>query len=142
MDWKPLLAYITGSVDQELLLRNEYLVTENRILRQQITGRVRLSDGERKTLAELGKRLGKQALKEVAGLVTPDTILAWHRQLIAKKYDGSEHRHAPGRPTISAELEALVVRLAQKTAPGATIALPVRWPTCGTPSATKRSGTS
>jgi putative transposase len=55
MAWKPLLAYITGSVDQELLLRNEYLVTENRILRQQITGRVRLSDGERKTLAELGK---------------------------------------------------------------------------------------
>jgi putative transposase len=114
MDWKPLLAYITGSVDQELLLRNEYLVTENRILRQQITGRVRLSDGERKTLAELGKQLGKQALNEMASLVTPDTILAWHRQLIAKKYDGSEHRHAPGRPTISAELEALVVRLAQE----------------------------
>ena len=45
MDWKHLLAYITGTVDQELLLRNEYLVTENRILRQQITGRVRLSDG-------------------------------------------------------------------------------------------------
>ena len=66
MDWKQLLAYITGSVDQELLLRNEYLVIENRILRQQIRGRVRLSDGERKTLANLGKRLGKHALKEVA----------------------------------------------------------------------------
>jgi hypothetical protein len=46
MDWKQLLAYMTGSVDQQLLLRNEYLVTENRILRQQITGRLRLSDGE------------------------------------------------------------------------------------------------
>src|SRR5437016_14100807 len=78
MPWKALLAYITGSVDQELLLRNEYLVTENRILRHQITGRVRLSDGERKTLAEIGKRLGKQALAEVANIVTPDTILAWH----------------------------------------------------------------
>ena len=66
MDWKILLAYITGSVDQELLLRNEYVVTENRILRQQITGRVRLSDGERKTLAEIGKRLGKKALEEVS----------------------------------------------------------------------------
>ena len=53
---------ITGSVDQELLLRNEYVVTENRILRQQITGRVRLSDGEHKTLAEIGNRLGKKAL--------------------------------------------------------------------------------
>jgi hypothetical protein len=53
MEWKKLLAYITGSVDQELLLRNEYLVTENRMLRQQIPGRVRLSDGERKTLAAI-----------------------------------------------------------------------------------------
>ena len=62
MDWKHLLAYITGTVDQALLLRNEYLVTENRILRNQITGRVRLTDGERKTLAEIGQKLGKQAL--------------------------------------------------------------------------------
>jgi hypothetical protein len=55
MGWKRLLAYITGTVDQELLLRNEYLVMENRMLRNQITGRVRLSDGERKALAEIGK---------------------------------------------------------------------------------------
>jgi putative transposase len=63
MDWTTLLAYITGTVDQELLLRNEYLVTENRFLRKQIKGRVHLSDGERKTLAELGKKLGKKALE-------------------------------------------------------------------------------
>jgi putative transposase len=63
MDWKQLLAYMTGSVNEELLLRNEYLVMENRILRNQITGRVRLTDAERKTLAEIGKKLGKQALK-------------------------------------------------------------------------------
>src|ERR671932_479947 len=68
MDWKHLLAYITGTVDQALLLRNEYLVTENRILRQQITGRVRLSDGERKTLVDSGQKLGKQALAEVASI--------------------------------------------------------------------------
>ena len=90
MDWKALLAYITGSVDQELLLRNEYLVNENRILRQQITGRIRLSDGERKTLAEIGKKLSKAALAEVASIVTPDTILAWHRKLVAQKFDGAE----------------------------------------------------
>jgi hypothetical protein len=69
MDWKCLLAYITGTVDQELLLRNEYLVTENRLLRKQIPGRVRLTDGERKTLAEIGKKLGKRALAEVAIIV-------------------------------------------------------------------------
>src|ERR687883_1485946 len=74
MDWKQLLAYITGTVDQELLLRNEYLVSENRILRSQIKGRVRLSDGERKTLAEIGYRLGKKALAGVATIVTSDTI--------------------------------------------------------------------
>jgi len=80
MNWKALLAYITGSVDQELLLRNEYLVTENRILRHQVTGRIRLSDGERKTLTEIGKKLSKQALAEVATIVKPETILAWHRK--------------------------------------------------------------
>src|SRR5882724_162202 len=114
MDWKQLLAYMTGSVDQELLLRNEYLVTENRILRKQLQGHVRLSDGERKTLAEIGKKLGKRALKEIATLVTPHTILAWHRTLIAQKFDGSQPRKTLGRPQVSKELEALVVRMAQE----------------------------
>jgi len=114
MDWKTLLAYITGTVDQELLLRNEYLVTENRILRNQIKGRVRLSDGERTTLANIGQKLGKQALEEVAKIVKPDTILGWHRKLVAQKSDGSAHRKTPGRPTVDPELEALVVRLAQE----------------------------
>src|SRR5499433_2270582 len=112
MDWKHLLAYITGTVDQELLLRNEYLVTENRILRNQVTGRMRLTDGERKALADIGQKLGKKALKEVATIVKPDTILAWHRKLVAQKFDGSKHRKAPGRPIIDHELEALVVRMA------------------------------
>ena len=114
MDWKHLLAYITGTVDQELLLRNAYLVTENRILRQQITGRLRLTDGERTTLAEIGHKLGKQALKEVATIVKPATLLAWHRKLVAQKFDGSTQRQSPGRPQIDPELEALVVRMAQE----------------------------
>ena len=59
MDWKTLLAYITGTVDQELLLRNEYLVTENRILRNQIKGRVRFSDGERKTRRRDRRKAGE-----------------------------------------------------------------------------------
>src|SRR6266850_4107810 len=114
MDWKQLLAYITGSVDQELLLRNEYLVAENRILRHQINGRVQLNDGERKTLAEIGKQLSKQALAEVATIVTPETILAWHRKLVAQKFDGSTQRKSLGRPRVDKELEDLVVRMAQE----------------------------
>ena len=54
IDWKAMLAYITGSVDQELLLRNEYLAAENRIFRNQLQGRLRLTDGERRILAEIG----------------------------------------------------------------------------------------
>ena len=59
MEWARMLAYITGTVDQELLLRNEYLATENRILRVQIKGRLLLSDAEKRTLAEIAYRLGR-----------------------------------------------------------------------------------
>jgi hypothetical protein len=115
MDWKTLLAYITGTVDQELLLRNEYLVTENRLLRNQIKGRVRLSDGERETLAEIGQKLGKRALEEVATIVKPATILAWHRKLVAQKFDGSTQRKSVGRPRVNKEIEDLVVHMAKDT---------------------------
>ena len=83
------MASITETVDQELLLRNAYLITENRIRRNQIKGRVQLSDGERRALAEIGQKLGKQALREVATIVKPDTILGWHRTLVAQKFNGS-----------------------------------------------------
>src|SRR4029453_10195295 len=109
MTWTTVLAYITGSVDQELLRRHEYLVTENRLLRKQIKGCVHLSDGKRKTLAEIGKRLGKQALEEVATIVKPETILAWHRKLAAQKFNGSQERQTLGRPRSDQELGVLVV---------------------------------
>ena len=67
MDWKTLLAYISGSVDEELLLRIEYLVAENRILRDQINGRLQLSDSERQTLAEIGTKLGKKVQERLGG---------------------------------------------------------------------------
>ena len=114
MDWKTMLAYISGSVDEELLLRNEYLVAENRILRNQIKGRLRLNDGERRTLAEIGQRLGNRALEAVANIVKPETVLGWHRRLVAKKFDGSKNRQYPGRPRIATDIEELVVRLAQE----------------------------
>lgn len=114
MDWKTLLASITGSVDEQLLLRIEYLVAENSIMRNQITGRLHLSDAKRTTLAELGKKLGKQALEEVAKVAKPDTILAWHRKLVAQKFDGSTQRKSRGRPRVDKELEDLVVRMAQE----------------------------
>ena len=75
MDLRRILAYATGSVDQEILLRNEYLAAENRILRAQIKGRLHLSDTDRRTLAEIAKRLGRKALEELSTIVQPDTLL-------------------------------------------------------------------
>jgi len=114
MDWMRMLAYITGTVDQELLLRNEYLAAENRILRAQIKGRLLLSDAEKKTLADIGYRLGRKALEDVSNTAKPDTILGWYRRHVARKFDGSKARRYPGRPRIAPELELLVVRMAKE----------------------------
>src|SRR6516225_423961 len=112
--WARLLAYVTGLVNQELLLQNEYLAAENRVLRGRLPARLRLSDPERCTLAEIGKRLGRKALEKVACVAKPETILAWYRRLIARKFDGSQHRSYPGRPRADAAVEALIVRMAQE----------------------------
>src|SRR5215472_9957785 len=71
-----------------------------------------LSDAERSTLAEIAKRLGRKALQEIARVAKPDTLLAWYRQLVAHKFDGSRRRGYPGRPRRSPEMERLVVRMA------------------------------
>jgi putative transposase len=70
-----LLAFITGMVDQQILLQNEYLATENRILRAHLPTRLRLTDPQRCTLAEIGKRLGRRALRQVACM--PSRTLSW-----------------------------------------------------------------
>ncbi len=102
MPWKKLLANVTGTIDEGLRLRNEYLVTENRILRSKLTGRIRLKDEERRELALIGKQLGKKALEAIATVVKPETILRWHAKLVAQKFDGSSYRRSPGRPPVSA----------------------------------------
>src|SRR5438445_13144619 len=112
--WSQLFAYVTGLVYQKLVLQNEYLIAENRILRAHLPARMRLSDPERSNLAEIGKRLGRAALQQVACVAKPDTILAWYRRLIARKFDSSKLRASPGRPRIAPELEALIVRFARE----------------------------
>jgi putative transposase len=89
------LAYVTGSVNQELLLQNEYLAAENRILKSKLPNRLRLPGPERITLSEIRKRLGRKAPQEVSCVAKLDTILAWYRRLIAQKFDGSQHRQYP-----------------------------------------------
>ena len=112
--WPHLLAYITGRVDKELMVRNEYLAAENRILRAKIKGRLQLSDGEKRTLAEIAHRLGRKALAEVAVAAKPDTILRWFRKLVARKFDGSACRQSVGRPRVEKPIKDLIVRMAQE----------------------------
>ena len=114
MDWARVLAYVTGTVDQELLARNEYLAAENRILKAQLKARLKLSDVERAMLGEIGHRLGRKALAEVATVARPDTILAWYRKLVARKFDGSKGRRGPGRPRVTRAVEELIVRMAEE----------------------------
>lgn len=92
----------------------EYLREENRVLREQLGDcRLRFNDDQRCRLAIRAKGLGRKVLMEIATLVTPATLLAWHRKLIAQKYDGSARRK-PGRPVTKKELAALVVRMAEE----------------------------
>jgi hypothetical protein len=115
MEWKQLLASITGPVDEELRLRNAYLAAENRILRNQIqTRRVLLTDTERQMLAAMGHTRGRQALAEVATLAKPDTILAWHRKFMDPQGVRAQPRQSVGRPRIAQALEDLVVHMARE----------------------------
>jgi hypothetical protein len=109
------LRICTGSLfEWELLLRNEYLAAENRILRGQIKGRLLLSEGEKETLAEIAHGLGRKALEDVAATAKPDTILGWYRKVLANKFDGSKFRKSWGRPRVDEETERLVVRMAKE----------------------------
>jgi putative transposase len=90
----------------------EYLQEENRVLREQLAPkRLRFTDDQRRRLAAKAQMLGRRVLREMATIVTPDTLLAWHRALIAKKYDGRARR-GPGRPQVLAQIRELIVRMA------------------------------
>jgi len=110
-----LLIAVSGWMNQQQLQLIDYLREENRVLREQLgPKRLRFNDDQRRRLAAKAKGLGRKLLREVATIVTPETLLAWHRRLIAQKYDGSGKR-ACVRPRRSLEIEDLVVRLAEET---------------------------
>jgi len=105
------LALVGGRVDEELLIRNEYMAMENRILKSKIQKPVQFKDSERIQLAKIGNRIGLKALKEISCIVKTETILKWFRKLVAKKFDGSSYRKTFGRPPISFELEHLIIQV-------------------------------
>ena len=98
----------------------EYLQEENRALREQLGGkRLKFTGRQRCRLAVKAKRVGRRGLFQIETLMTPDTLLWWYRQLIAKKYDGSKNR-SPGRPRTEADIEELVLLMARDNPAGAT----------------------
>jgi hypothetical protein len=125
MPWKRMLALVTGEIEESLLRKVEYLIEENRVLRNQIQKRILLTDAERSVLAEKAVALGR-LMADTVTIVKPATLLKWHRRLVAKKFDGSRFRKRAGRPPIEAEVEALVIKMAKKILPGAMTGLPVR----------------
>jgi putative transposase len=113
-----VLIAIAGWMNQHPLQMLDYLREENRVLREQLgPRRLRRNDDQRRRLAVRAKGLGRKLLAEVASIVTPETLLAWHRKLIAQKYDGRAQR-PPGRPRSAGEIEALVLRWAEENRDG------------------------
>src|SRR6058998_1663318 len=107
-----LLVTLAGWINRQQQHVIEYLVEENRVLEEQLKGRrLRLTDDQRRRLAARGRRLGRRVLRQVATIVTPDTILRWHRRLIARKWPFTPQR--PGRPGImKEETSSLILRMA------------------------------
>jgi putative transposase len=113
--WQMLLLILAGWINQQQQHAIEYLISENRILREKIgKKRLLLTDDQRRRLAVKGKVLRRKALARICGILTPDTILRWHRELIAKKWDYSKCRKNVGRPRIEKEVAELVVQMAKE----------------------------
>jgi putative transposase len=112
-----LIAMVTGWIQRHQQRVIIYLQEENRVLNAHLDGRrLRLTNTERRRLAALAHPLGRQRLKEIPTVATPDTLLCWYRRLIAQKFDGSHHRRHLGRPRVAEEIEQLVVRVAEENA--------------------------
>src|SRR5713101_423571 len=100
-----LLISLAGFLNQRQHDVIEYLHEENRVLREQLgSKRLRFNDGQRRRLAVRAKKLGWRLLHDLTTIVTPGTLLAWHRRLIARKYDGSKQRGS-GRPRTRDEIQ-------------------------------------
>ncbi len=113
--WQLLLLILAGWVNREQQEIIEYLRAESQILRESHgKKRIRLNDDQRRRLAIKGKILGRKILAEIASIVTPDTILRWHRQLVAEKWDYSHRRRRAGRPPTAPAIADLVLRMARE----------------------------
>lgn len=113
--WHLLTLYMAAELNREQQRAIEYLQTENQVLREKLgKKRILLNDDQRRRLAVKGKELGRKGLRELTTIVTPDTILRWHRELIARKWDYSNRKTKVGRPPTSVDTVELVLRMAHE----------------------------
>ena len=108
-----LLVCFAGCMNRRQQAVIEYLQEVVRVLQEQLGKRPRLTDDQRRRLAVKGKSVGRKGLLRFASIVTPDTLLAWHRRLIAKKYDGTASR-GPGRPPTAGDVKELILKMARE----------------------------
>ena len=114
--WQLLRLILAGWINRRQQDAVDYLLTENRVLREKL-GKKRIlpNDDQRRRLAVKGKILGRKMLEQLATIVTPDTILRWHRELVAKHWDYSDRRKAAGRAPVTPEIVELVLRIAKES---------------------------
>ena len=114
--WQLLLVILSGWVNRHQQQMIDFYVSQTKmLLESQGKKRILLNDDQRRLLAVKGKALGRKVLTELTTIVTPDTILRWHRELVAQKWDYSDRRKKkPGRPPLSDEVKQLVVRFAKE----------------------------
>lgn len=109
-----LLLMVSGWVHRHQLIVIEFLQAENRLLQERLRGRrIRVTDAERALLARKAKAVGRKALLELDTIAFPDTLLRWHRRLVAQKWNFARRRGA-GRPGIMRHISELIVRMAQE----------------------------
>src|ERR1700694_5722891 len=121
-----LLVIVSGWVHRHLLLVIEFLQAENRLLKERLRGkRIRFTDAERTLLARRAKAVGRKALLQLDTVVSPDTLMRWHRRLVAQKWNFT-HRRGPGRPGIMRHISELIVRMRKRIRAGATPAFKER----------------
>jgi len=133
------MSIFAGWINNDQQDQLEYQRTLIQVLREKLgPKRIVLNDDQRRRLAVKGKVLGRKLLDEICTVFTPDTILRWHRELVARKWDHSDKRRAVGRPPTPQEVVDLVRNWRARIRPGVTTELLMPWPTSGTRCPTKR----
>ena len=142
--WHLLVVILAGWINRHQQAVIEFQGAQIQVLMEKLgRKRILLTDARRRRLAVKGKSLGRKALREITTIVTPETILRWHRQLVASKWNYTNRRETKqGRPSVSEEVRQLVLRMAKENPTWATTAFKGHWPTWDMRSRTRRLATS